>query len=397
MEWGQACILTLWLPWIRSCPMARKPRVEFPGALYHVIARGNRRERIFHDDQDYAAYVERLERYRRRDNGTLYAYVLMANHVHLLLETGAVPLTRTMQTLQFTYSQYYNRRYGTTGHVFQGRYKAILCDQDAYLLELVRYLHLNPARLRTPINPWRYRWSSHRAYMGESGSVQVASTSVLEHFHRQLGPARQAYRRFMKEGLPRGHDDRFYETVDQRFLGDERFLDTVAQRTASPVGRAPARRIPFGTLLTGVAQLQGVSPRTCCPRPAAGDRSGPCTAGVRGPRMETTERRKRLQEPFRGPRRRAVGLRAVLLEDLGFECSASNLGMKPPFDLGRIGILEKQLDGFFEIGRSGLTRIALADDIQLRTQSHVARPFLFDNCRITSRCHSIRCLPWFDG
>lgn len=241
--------------------MARKPRVEFAGALYHVIARGNRRESIFHDDRDYAAYLERLERYRRRDNGTLYAYVLMANHVHLLLETGEVPLARTMQTLQFTYSQYYNRRYGTTGHVFQGRYKAILCDRDAYLLELVRYLHLNPARLRTPINPWHYPWSSHRAYLGESGSVQVASASVLEHFHRQLGPARQAYRRFMKEGLPHGHDDRFYETVDQRFLGDERFLDQVAQRAASPVGRAPARRIPFGTLLTGVAQLQGRSPR----------------------------------------------------------------------------------------------------------------------------------------
>ncbi|MGH7260608.1 MAG: transposase, partial [Nitrospiraceae bacterium] len=230
--------------------MARKPRVEFSGALYHVIARGNRRAVIFHDDPDYAAYLERLERYRARDGCTLYAYVLMANHVHLLLETGTVPLARMMQTLQFTYSQYYNRRYDQTGHVFQGRYQAILCDRDAYLLELIRYLHLNPARIRTPRNPWQYRWSSHRVYLGESSLVQVDTTRALEQFHRHRGPARQAYRRFVKDGLRQGHEEKFYDTVDQRFLGDEQFLDKITPRAASPAGRAPARRIPFGTLLT---------------------------------------------------------------------------------------------------------------------------------------------------
>ena len=106
--------------------MARKPRVEFPGAFYHVIARGNRRAPLFHDDADYAAYLARLERYRRRDGLRCYAYVLMTNHLHLLVETGEVPLSRTMQTLQFTYTQYYNGRYRKTGHLFQGRYKAIL-------------------------------------------------------------------------------------------------------------------------------------------------------------------------------------------------------------------------------------------------------------------------------
>ena len=91
--------------------MARKPRLDFPGGFYHIIARGNRRAPIFHDAEDYAAYLDRLERYRHRDDVTLHAYVLMTNHVHLLFETGAQPLSRTMQTLQFTYSQYYNRRY----------------------------------------------------------------------------------------------------------------------------------------------------------------------------------------------------------------------------------------------------------------------------------------------
>ena len=242
--------------------MARKPRVDFPGALYHVIARGNRRAVIIHDDDDATAYLERLERYRVRDGCTLYAYVLMHNHVHLLLETSEHPLARTMQTLQFTFSQYYNRRYDKTGHVFQGRYQAILCDRDAYLLELVRYLHLNPARIRTPLNPWTYPWSSHRAYLGQAGPVQVKTTPVLTVFHRQLGPARQAYRKFVMEGLSQGHQTRFYDTVDQRFLGDERFLEDVDRRTALSrklAIRPP--RVPFGKLLTAVAHLHAMAPR----------------------------------------------------------------------------------------------------------------------------------------
>lgn len=242
--------------------MARKPRMDFPGAFSHVIVRGNRRATIFHDEADYTAYLDRLERYRHRNGVTLHAYVLMTNHVHLLLETGTQPLSRTMQSLQFTYSQYYNRRYDKNGHVFQGRYQAILCDREAYLLELVRYLHLNPARIRTPLSPWTYRWSSHAAYLGRSSPVQVSTTSVLGSFHRQIGPARQAYRRFMQDVLAQGHQDRFYETVDQRFLGDERFIEEADRRTAATreVSVRP-RRIAFGTLLTAVANAYAVTPR----------------------------------------------------------------------------------------------------------------------------------------
>lgn len=242
--------------------MARKPRIEFSGAFYHVIVRGNRRATIFHDDADFLAYLDRLERYRHRDGVTVHAYVLMSNHVHLLLETGPQPLSRTLQTLQFTYSQYYNRRYEKTGHVFQGRYQAILCDREAYLLELVRYLHLNPARIRTPLNPWTYRWSSHAAYLGRPSPVLVSTEPVLASFHRQIGPARQAYRKFMLDGLTHGHQDRFYETVDQRFLGDEHFLEEVDRRTsATREVTVHPRRIAFSTLLIVVAQAYTLPPR----------------------------------------------------------------------------------------------------------------------------------------
>ncbi len=240
--------------------MAQKPRVEFPGAFYHVIARGNRCATLFHDDADYEAYLERLERYRQRDSLRCYAYILLANHVHLLVETGEVPLSRTMQTLQFTYTQYYNGRYRKTGHLFQGRYKAILCDRDAYLLELVRYLHLNPARLRQPQDPWWYPWSSHGVYLGQSGPVEVEAPAILEQFHRQVGPARQAYRRFLQQGLGTGHQVHYCEAVDQRFLGDQRFLAALQRKTdAKHEVTVKGPKVTFPRLLHAVAEATGHS------------------------------------------------------------------------------------------------------------------------------------------
>jgi putative transposase len=146
--------------------------------------------------------------------------------------------------------------------VFQGRYQAILCDRDAYLLELVRYLHLNPARLRTPLNPWTYPWSSHVAYLGRSGPITVETSAVLALLHRQVGPARQAYRRFLQDGYAHGHQDRFYETVDQRFLGDERFIEEADRRAgASREVSVRSQRVAFATLLAAVADAYAVSPK----------------------------------------------------------------------------------------------------------------------------------------
>src|SRR5207237_1582560 len=130
--------------------MARKPRVEFEGAFYHVIVRGNQRKKIFRDDGDRLYYLKRVKHYRQRYQFSIYAYVLMSNHVHFLLETRKTPLSKILQGIQFTYTQYYNRRYGTVGHLFQGRYIELLCHRHAYLLELVRYVHLNPGVLNQP-------------------------------------------------------------------------------------------------------------------------------------------------------------------------------------------------------------------------------------------------------
>jgi REP-associated tyrosine transposase len=204
--------------------MARKPRVEFDGAFYHVIVRGNQRQRTFHDDYDRNTYLQRIEHSRERYGFRIYAHVLMANHVHLIIETKTVALSKIMRGIQFSYTQSYNRRHRKVGHLFQGRYKAILCDRGAYLLAPVLYIHLNPARLKVPDDPWRYRWSSHGAYLGKPSPVKVNTEEVLSQFGSKPGAAWRAYQEFMKEGLRQGHEEKYYETFDQRFLGPSHLL-----------------------------------------------------------------------------------------------------------------------------------------------------------------------------
>ncbi len=235
--------------------MPRKPRVEFPGAFYHAIARGNQRQDVFRDDGDRLFYLARLEFYRKRYGFRLYAFVLMSNHVHLLIETGDSPLSKIMQGLQFTYTQHYNRRYRTVGHLFQGRDKAILCDGEAYLLEIVRYLHLNPARLRRPFDPSTYPLSSHPAYLGNKCPVEVETSLVLRQFGSKAEQARRAYLRFMEEGMGLGHVDHYYEVVDQRFLGDEGFVDEVDRRTESKREvKVGLSKVAFPLLLQALAR-----------------------------------------------------------------------------------------------------------------------------------------------
>ena len=160
--------------------MARRPRLLAPGVLYHVIVRGNQRQKTFLSDGDYQAYLERLGRYRKRLGVTVYAYCLMPNHVHLVVETGAQPLSRFMQGLQQSYTQYFNRKHRKVGHLFQGRYKAIVCERDEYLLSLIRYIHQNPVRGKMVRRIDEYRYSGHHAYAEGRVSEVLEPGRVLE-------------------------------------------------------------------------------------------------------------------------------------------------------------------------------------------------------------------------
>ena len=210
--------------------MARKPRIEYPGAFYHVITRGNRKAAIFKDDKDRLKFLQKLTEYKKRYNFILYAYSLMDNHIHLLLETGDVSLSKIMQGLLQSYTQWYNGKYGVVGHLFQGRFKSILCDKREYLLNLIRYIHLNSVRAGLVRDPLEYMWSSHRIYLGIERSDLVDCDLVLSQFSKNRKEAIKLYERFVLEWIDGGKRVEFYRTVDQRFLGKEEFVEGAKQR-----------------------------------------------------------------------------------------------------------------------------------------------------------------------
>jgi REP-associated tyrosine transposase len=207
--------------------MSRKPRVHFPGAVYHVISRGNQKQTIFEDRNDFRQFRNFLEDAQRRFAVRLYAYVLMPNHFHLLLEVRSHPLFKLMQTLLYRYTRYFNNRHRKVGHLFQGRYRAILCDKDSYLLELVRYLHLNPVRAGLAKHVTQYPWSSHAVFLKGRDESGVAVEEVLSYLSKRRTEAVRKYTEFVSEGGGQGHRDDFYEVKEQRYLGDDEFIERV--------------------------------------------------------------------------------------------------------------------------------------------------------------------------
>ncbi|MBI2114249.1 MAG: transposase [candidate division NC10 bacterium] len=182
--------------------MPRQPRLDAPGVLHHVMVRGIERRPIFRDDTDRADFVARLGALATAGALTVYAWALLPNHAHFLVRTGTRPLSRSLRSLLTGYAGAFNRRHKRVGHLFQNRYKSIVVEEDRYLLELVRYLHLNP--LRAGVVPTlaalaRYPWSGHSALLGWTPRPWQATTAILGHF-----AARAGYRAFVAEGVPQG-------------------------------------------------------------------------------------------------------------------------------------------------------------------------------------------------
>src|SRR5712692_4515069 len=208
--------------------MARRPRVHSRGLLYHVIVRGNQRRKTFRDDRDYQAYLDRLARYQAKFGVKVYAYCLMPKH--------------------------FNLRHNKVGHLFQGRYHAIVCDKDEYLLGLVRYIHLNPVRAKMVRKPEEYGYSGHGEYCGRKGSRIVETFMVLE----MLGGS-NGYRKFVLDGMGEGHKEEYYEVEDQRFLGPEGFGEKLTGQVDKRED-ALLRRKPLGKAVGVLAARLGVNP-----------------------------------------------------------------------------------------------------------------------------------------
>ena len=207
--------------------MTRPLRIEFPGAIYHVTSRGNARRKIFLDDEDRQAFLATLAWVVERFGWICHAYCLMGNHFHLLIETPDPNLSRGMRQLNGVYTQGFNRRHRKVGHLFQGRFKAILVERDSYLLELARYVVLNPVRAKMVKAPEGYAWSSYRPTMGLDPVPPGLSIDwLLSQFAKTKPVARRRYTVFVHAGI--GQVSPWRNLKGQILLGSETFIEKLA-------------------------------------------------------------------------------------------------------------------------------------------------------------------------
>ncbi len=269
--------------------MPRGPRLDAPGVLHHVMVRGIERRDIFRTDTDREDFVARLAALAEAGAVSVYAWALLPNHAHLLVRSGHRPLARSMRSLLTGYAGAFNRRHKRAGHLFQNRYKSVVVEEEAYLMELVRYLHLNPLRAGTVPDLLaldRYPWTGHSALSGRVSRPWQATAETLRRFARTPRRATAAYRAFVAAGVAQGRRadlqggglirslggwqavqalrrGREAYMADERVLGSSAFVEAVLQemerREATP-GRGRRRQLDLDTLVHRVGTSLGVSP-----------------------------------------------------------------------------------------------------------------------------------------
>jgi len=187
--------------------MPRQARLDAPGVLHHVMARGLDRQRIFRDDRDRENFLGRVAALSEDESWAVFAWALIPNHFHLLVRTGKRPLSRSMRSVMSGYAGYFNRRHARHGHVFQNRFKSVVCEAESYFLELVRYLHLNPVRAKIVESYEKlvdYRYTGHSALMNRVERPWQATGHVLLNFGSTKRDARRAYDEFVRAGVDQG-------------------------------------------------------------------------------------------------------------------------------------------------------------------------------------------------
>jgi len=268
--------------------MPRRSRIDAPEALHHIIVRGIDRKAIFKSDADRDNFLERLKNILTYSDTSCFAWALIPNHFHLLLRTGRVPISTVMKRLLTGHAMYFNRKHNRVGHLFQNRYKSILCQEDAYMLELVRYIHLNP--IRAKIIPElkfldKYTYCGHAAIMGKKKNNWQDTDYVLKLFNSKLSLSRRRYREYVKKGISVGKRPdliggglvrsaggwdalkglrkiKAYMKGDERILGDSNFVETVLKACEDEFDRRyllKSRGYDFDTVVDRVAKVLGMN------------------------------------------------------------------------------------------------------------------------------------------
>jgi putative transposase len=235
-----------------------------------MITRGNGRRDIFHSREDHDKFIQMLMVQKQRLPFYLYAYCLMTNHIHLLIERRTDDIGRIMHRLLTGYTQYYNRRYKKIGHVLQGRYKAVLCQSETYLTTLVRYIHLNPVRAKMVSQAVEYPFSSHRAYLGLDPAGPLDVDPVLRHFGSKKAVARRHFSAFVDGVHDSDRSDDIAAMLDQGsvgILGSDEFVDATIHRLGEHVPKGTPKRMPdldTEALLASVEEIFGVGRKEIC-------------------------------------------------------------------------------------------------------------------------------------
>ena len=270
--------------------MPRHARLDTPGALHHVMLRGNNRGDLFVDDLDRKKFLDRLGQVVENGKCSVYAFALMSNHVHILLRSGNIGIATVMRKLLTWYAIYFNRRHRRTGHLFENRYKSILCEEDPYFLELVRYIHLNPVRagMVADMNALdRYPWSGHRVIVGKETFRWMDRDFILLQFGKTKGKAAEAYSAFISAGFSMGQLPHLVggglvrslggwskvaslrqhgatEQGDERILGSSAFVMTVLREAEEKLRRqvkAGSAGDTMPHLINEECRRRGINPR----------------------------------------------------------------------------------------------------------------------------------------
>ncbi len=208
--------------------MGRPLRIEFENAVYHITSRGNERKKIYRDDGDKEKFLGLLEDYKNRYNFLIHCFVLMDNHYHLVIETLRPNLIKIMHGLNSGYTGYFNKKYKRSGHLFQGRYKAIIVDKENYLLELSRYVHLNPLRAKIINKPQDYKWSSYGGYIRKKEVNNLNNYNwLLSIFGNEEKKSRRQYKEFVEEGIAKKLENPVKRAVGNMILGSKEFIDSI--------------------------------------------------------------------------------------------------------------------------------------------------------------------------
>jgi len=241
--------------------MARPLRIEYPGAYYHITSRGNERKDVFKNYRDREKFLGYLETAGKRYGAVIHVYCLMTNHYHLLLETPRGNLSQIMRHVNGAYTIYFNKKRERAGHLFQGRYRAILINADEYAQELSRYIHLNPVRAGMVSRPEDHAWSSYCVYIGQEKKPDwLAVDFVLNYFGKNRSVARSRYREFVTSLIGKSYESPIEKVVASTILGNEDFVERIRKKYLPE--RKDVRNVPALSMLSEQLSLEDIMKHT---------------------------------------------------------------------------------------------------------------------------------------